>query len=267
MLQTRYLRACRLQVASAPGTAMEFRTRIRFKINKDSTSLSNKSQIEIYNLNDDSISFIQKDNCTAILYAGYGSYDQIIFTGDIILPLKKERRGSDKITHIELGDGEKTLSQSTLDISVKKGASLESLLDKAISSMNNITTGALRFENVDLSSALSYSGSSRDFLNMMSKDYGFQWQITDGALNIYPDADQIQTRAVVLTSKTGLIEAQKSDKNIVGKALLNPGISPGRPVDIRGLEVNSTCTIKEVHHEGDSVQGPWFTNFIGEPRL
>lgn len=273
-----FQRNARLQVGR-PGSkeGKEFKTALRFVIEKDEYSVSNKAKIAIYNLSKSSASWLEDPANIVRLFCGYGTYDEQVFIGDLIPPIKTERDGANLVTVIECGDAELALKSSKIDISLKKGQSLSELIPLAREALG-VGLGPLRGDlTKPISRAYTFSGTVRDMLNEITSDLGLVWSIQDMELQIYPKDDHIRTQAIVLDSNTGLFDGlSKSQNLIVGKCLLNPKIRPGRIVHIKskifsnivnsagGKNGEGFFKVTKVRISGETNGNVWESEFQGE---
>jgi hypothetical protein len=63
------------------------------------------------------------------------------------------------------------------------------------------------------------------------------------------------------------VDEPQIDKNgkIVGKALLNPDLLPGRVFRVESTRVTGNFLCEKTQHKGTSDGGDWFVEFVGAP--
>ena len=107
-----YLRICNVKVFDKQGAGRDYTgLRCKFEIEKTSESLPNASKIDIFNLNQDSRTFVEGDETSIEISAGYPNALEIIGTGQVVSPNKtvSRQKHPDWITTIEFTDGGKAL--------------------------------------------------------------------------------------------------------------------------------------------------------------
>lgn len=276
-MSIQFLRRARVQVGLPGSQGREFKNGIRFEIEKDEKPKSNKAEIGLYNISAQSMSWLETKDSIIRLFTGYGNFDEQTFIGNIVLPISRYREGNDVITMFGAGDSESTLNTATIEVSLKKGETIEPLISQAREALG-VSLGPIRGDlNKPLSRGYSFSGTVRDLLNEITADAGLTWSIQDNELQIYPKKDRIRTQAVVISPETGLLgDLAKSEKLIVGRALLNPKIRPGRVILLRsknfsglinsfgGRDGQGFFKVKRVRHTGDTEKLRWDSIFEGE---
>lgn len=274
-----FLRSATLEVGRPGSQGRLFKTRITFKIEQTDTSISNKAQIQVYNLSPQSLSFLESNDLVAILNVGYGERLEQLLIGDVIQPVKMRKVGPDRITQIAIGDGEKTLVRTSINATARPGQTYGPVIEAAINALG-VARGPIRGINAEpLRRGYSYSGSVRDLLNEITETLGLNWSIQNNALQILPKTEYIRTEAVVLSPQTGLLgELSKSERFIVGRSLLNAKIRPRVPLKIISKRFASVVasfsgptieaaagqgffSVDKVFHAGDSDGGLWESEF------
>lgn len=262
--------------AGKPGEkGIRITTRISFSVKKTDTGFSNKATIKAWNLSEESITGIQKNGTVIRLSVKEGSLNQILFTGDID-ETRIISQGPDDILEIQTGDGEKKL-MSFMEFSLDRGQTWKSVLNLAAQALG-VPLGTVKgLPEQTLKRAYSFSGPAKNMLDSLAKKYDLNWSVQNGILQILPASEALKTSAVVLNKKTGLTDGLTRDSNkklIKGKSQLNPGITPGRILqitsekyggvidDLTGLTTGSGLfKTTEVSHRGDSGGSPWESSF------
>lgn len=256
---------------------------ITFRIEKTSEPSPNKSQIDIYNLNPDTISLLKKQGAKMVLEAGYGGIlsaekptSEIIFVGDVVKS-KTTKRGPDYITTIENGDGLAAYQTSNFEGSFAPGASIPGIIDLVIGSFG-LGKGEVSGVDGQVLNGATFSGSSRDVMNDLAGKTNTEWSIQNGLVQMVPINRYTNLPVIVLQSignphdptNTGLIGSptlsgfnNSKEKKFAGiefTSLLQPGIVPGRRVQISSKFVpKGIYVVKKVTHNGDTRSGPWYS--------
>lgn len=261
---------------SGESTGLQFNTRVTFEIEKTLESTSNKGKIGIYNLNQDSQSFLEQNDLQVELYAGYEEQVEQLFIGDI-KRVNRTRSGPDIIASIECGDGEKKIEESTYTGSFAPGSTNIQVLNAAIKALG-VTIGTVQDLKSDVfQGGFVFAGQVKKLLNQLTKDQKLQWSIQDGELIIIGKGKVTAEEGPLITSETGMIGfPSKTEKGIQFKSLLNPKIRPGRMVQIKTLQyaeaqdagptnpkillnkaASGNFKVTKVKHSGDSMTGNW----------
>lgn len=232
--------------------------RISFNIEKSSESNPNVSKISIYNLNPTNRAFLESEKLQVVLSAGYETYQEIIFAGDI-RKASSMRTGPDWVTTIESGDGEAALTEVTTDKSYGPGTDLKTVFNDLIGGLG------LSKGNVDLSgvtatvqNGLTVSGRNKEQLDELTKKQGLEWSVQNGAVQVTKQGAATQVEAVLISPETGLIGAPaKREKGIEFTAALNPKLVPGRSVQVQGSAINGVYVVRKATFDGDTREGNW----------
>jgi len=258
-----YLRNARLTVG-----ARKFQTRISFNIKKNSTGQSsNKGKISVYNLSEDSRSFIEKGKDLIMkLEAGYSGNYAVIYLGDI-KKTEHTRSGPDVITTFECGDGEKRLTDAHLEISMGPDSQFNQVINAAVMAMG-ISRGVIKnIPQTAYKNGFSFSGKVSDLLDRLAKKEGLEWSVQDNALQIFPKGQDTGETAVLLNERTGLLGVpNKTAEGFIAKCLLNGDIAPGRQVQVESkfLTGKAVFIAEKVSHVGDTIEGDYMTTVEGK---
>lgn len=261
-----YLRNARLSIAGK-----EFKTRIAFNIEKSTDGKSaNKSKVSVYNLSEDSRSFIEKNIDSLMkLEAGYSGNYSVLYLGDV-KKVEHSRSGPDVITTIESGEGEKKLIESHIEISLGPDAKVNQVVNAAISSLG-IDRGVIKsIPQTAYKNGFTFSGKVSDLLDRIAKKEGLEWSVQTNALQIFPAGQDTGETAVLLNERTGLLGVpNKTEKGFVAKSLLNPDIVPGRQVQVESKFLTGTAVFiaEKVTHVGDVDEGDYVTTVEGKGKL
>lgn len=283
---TIYQKAERLSPASqvVPLDAIQPKTRLKFDIKKTTDSSSNKAKITIYNLAPTSRAFLEKDNLVVLLKAGYLGGIARIFFGDLKRKIT-ERKGPDVFTEMECGDTEDLLTDKKIQLSLGKDATLQQVLNFALGELGLTPERISGFKDKVFKNGFTFSGTVTNLIDYITTESDQDWSIQDGELQILGKDLATSETAVVVSPETGLIGfPTKTKDGIEFKSLLNPGIRPGRVVQVRskqfrglfgvGADGGGSRAIAEsggftkaalVHHKGDTRGAEWSTKCEGVP--
>lgn len=234
--------------------------KIIFDIEKNSVSSSNKSKIQIYNLNQDSRKLFVKDVLIK-LDAGYNGLIDSIFFGNSVARVSTERKGPDFVTTFELGDGERELYTGFINDSFPPATPVsfvvQALLAELDLSKGNIFSLPVGVYN----NGYVAIGSIKQNLDRILDANGLQWHVSNGKVNIYPKTSGNAQTAIVINQATGMIgtpsQGEGGDNIVQFTSLLNPGLVPGQAVSLTSENFNGVYSIRNCHFEGDTHGNKW----------
>lgn len=101
-------RQYRLAAGKAGSTGFEIGSgkrplHVSFSVEKADTNSQNTAKVTIWNLSDEHLAELSKNDCVVVLHAGYGDTRPLIFTGVVTFATTKAD-GADRSTEIELVD-------------------------------------------------------------------------------------------------------------------------------------------------------------------
>lgn len=245
-----------------PVDARKFLTRLVFVVEQDESSNSNKAKIQVYNLSEDSRTFLEQDNLVVFLNAGYESGVSNLFFGDL-QRFEETRVGPDIITTLECADAQNILRAANIQIGLGPGATNRQVLSMAAKKLNVAIAQIEQIPLISYTQGFSFSGQVKEVLNQITKTVGFTWSIQNGELIILSKEGTDKQEAVVFSPETGPISYPSKDKETVKfENLLNPKVRPGRAGILQSKRfkdpAGAKLKVNKATFEGDtSGQGPW----------
>lgn len=265
---------------------------IAFKIQKSSTKEPNKAEIKIYNLADDTRGRIQKQRdffgehpVRLSLEAGYTDNLTLIFSGDIHT-IYSQREEADIVTTFGSADGIAQIRTARVAFGVKPGTTVRDVL-KQIAMKGGLSVGNLDKAlsgNVtikDLGSTFPegtvVDGSAYDELTRIAEAAGYEVSIQNGVLQVKPKGKALDDKAIELSSESGLVESPSietsqdpakqatGDKFVHAKALLVPGIFPGRRIKLVSEGFNGEYEVMVVEYSGELAGQDWYADMKLRP--
>ena len=279
-----YKRAYELTITTSDGDVRIIRDlRISFDITKSTLGIPNMAIIELHNPNNATLVALQKKYTKISLNAGYEGSLRLIFKGDV-RNVFQPHGGVDRSAIVYSGDGHRDWLNSTFNKTFAESVSIKTAIIDVIKSFKNLTIGII--EGVpDVADKLlgqTLSGSSKDILDTFAGQYGFEWSIQDGEINVVPIEEPLTgTDAIVITSATGMIGSPTiTEIGVDVTTLLNPRIAPNVAFKIESIastsalpnltrrEVRKTNAtglykVREVMFKGDSREGAWLATIRG----
>lgn len=267
--------------------------RVQFRVVKHLRRQPNTCDITISNLSQNSRAALQKKKrVKVILEAGYLSNIAQIFAG--------ESRFVDQVldhatwnTKIECGDGERAYSYARVAESFKPGTKVSDVVEAVAKQMGATVTGhidELRATPEQFLNGFVAFGKTANELDTLLRSLGFTWSMQDGQVQVLQDAVASGEPVIRLAPDTGLIgspehgspdkdvplpqvstSAEDVDFSFAAKkkqgpavlkvrSLLQPGLRPGRRVQVQSRDVNGIFRIEQVTHSGDTAGGDWYSD-------
>ena len=239
--------------------------RIVFNIKKTRTSEQNKSEIKIYNLSETSRSKIKDEGKHLKLYAGYKDDIGLIFRGDI-REVYHIKDGADIITHISAGDGDNSITNTSVNKTIKRGTPLIDKLNYLVGLLApDIKKG--KFVGVDglegNKTATTFTGKVRDELDRLAEKYDFEYTIENHILNIVRNK-QNTGLSEIISPETGMIGVPIARENnkVEVKCLLNNKLKCNDLFRLESKFIKRDYRIEALTFEGDNYSTNTWINKI-----
>lgn len=248
---------------------------LSFKVDKDLAAKPNKAEIHIWNLTEAHRSAIEQmtDGVPCIIEAGYVESTSSIFVGTLRSSLSVIE-GSDIITTLESGDGEKATRKARVNLTVKPKTPTTDILKLAAKSLGvgegnlNQAIGQINAAGFAtfFSAGTVLSGSAAREMSNLCRALGLTWSIQDGKLQILQLTKTLDGEAIKLGSSTGMIGTPSVDSKGVLKvrALMIPNVFPGRKLVLDGARLKGQYRIEKTTHAGDTFGGDWYVDIEGK---
>lgn len=254
--------------------------RMTFEVQRNLRPEPNTASLAIYNLSEDSRKKLQQKLVPVTIEAGYRGNISQLFKGTM-RNVSSTKDGVDWITRMEAGDGRTTFREARILKSFKKADYKQTVMAIA-----DVLTAAKEIGKGNLEEALSKSpaintwaarpvvlkGLAVEQFDKYMAAGGFEWSIQDGQLQVSLVGEAFGATAILLSQSTGLIgspeigetSSGKTKKNkrtmVKARSLLQPGLVPGRKVDIRSQQVTGLFRVELVRASGDNYGQDWYSD-------
>lgn len=262
-----------------PGGISRHEIKIAFNISKGISSSANTAEIEIWNLKESSRNSMGKEFDEITLEAGYmppqggAGNVGVIFKGNI-RDVEHTRDGSNIVTRISCGDGDKALRRATISKSYRKGTPVKEVVEDIYKELEKqgVKRGEWKFpDDMEQSFKRPYAtcGSCAREMDTLGRGRQFYWNIQNGTMEIIPGDGFIGT-IVSITPQSGMIGVPTiTDNGVKVSALLNPEIRPNRRVQVESqvLEMNAAngvYRVSQCDYSGDNREGEFRVDVTGE---
>lgn len=278
MSTEQFNRKVTVRVGRAGEEGKEFEgLRISFQVSKTLEIAPNPASIIIYNLSEESRTFVRQPRNRVVLTAGYEGSEKVIYQGDVASVVDKRDR-ADWATLINAGDGESSYQNTIVDRSFGPGAKVGPILDQLIEAtglVKGFVTSTFK-KTDEYPNGLSLSGFARDHLTEILNKQNLTWSVQDNAIQVLGRGEFTQSEVVVISPETGLVgspqrktvvrpdlvkplngKVQESGVNFI--ALLNPNLVPGRRVQVVSRQLNGVFVVQKVTHRGDTHENDYYS--------
>ena len=263
-MSSQFQRSCRVTI----GTIQIVGLATRFEIKKNLKNQPNEANIRILNLQTSTRKAIESaKSLPCKVEAGYGTDLHTLFSGNVRRKYSVVD-GNDIITTIAAGESDVAYTTQRMQLQIAKGASAKQILIAA-GQLMGATIGNLA--NLDVvgraaGSATQIHGNAGANFTQLCRAYGYEWSIQNNALQVLPIGKTLPSVQIVqLTPASGLVGSPSVDNKGVMKAraLIQPGLLPGRGVSVQAFGVKGTFRIEEVVFTGDTWGVEWYTDISG----
>lgn len=275
-------RVVKADIVSATGRTIEItKLRVAFSINLSSQSDPNVAEIQIYNLNEQSLAFLEQKELKIVLSCGYETSIgdlKVVFDGEI-QNSTISKNGQDRVATLFCGDADTGINLGQFQKTYRAGYAIKDIIKDLASSMGVIVLD----ENLALIPTDSFInsyvavGPTKKTLDDLFKKIGMEWYVLKNVFYAANRADIDYVNAININSKTGMIGTpmKQNDKNATDStteqgihvnSVLNPDILPGVTVNIESkfgsVDTLGYFTVKEVKIQGDTHAQPWHSKFL-----
>lgn len=229
-----------------------------FKAKKTSRSAPNKATLTLYNLSEDSRSFIEARGERCVVEAGYGGEYSVIFRGDI-RDVEHTRERTEWQTTMELGDGERDLEQTHIELAFAPGTTAAQVWRRVTEQLGLGTGDLSALPDWEVTQGYAGYGNVRDVLDELAGRWAAAWSVQDGSLVLTDEDAPTTESAVLLTPDTGLIGVpRKRKRRWEVKSLLIPGIRPRRQVRVESRALTGNLLCRQVSYDLDTHGKNWY---------
>lgn len=261
---------------------------ISFDIIKDLTNKTNKCSLEIRNLSTASAKKIEREDSICILEVGYSEDIGLrrIFIG-YILTANTVASGAERLTKLELADGQIPVRDSRVSLSYADAVSRKKCIDDCVKDMGLTVKYAEDCEFTTFANGFSFIGAARTCLDKICAGSNLQWSIQNNVVQVIKKGQSNNNKqdAIKLSYQSGLVgfverivkgpkkadKKKKKESKKSGsaprekkagwklKCLLQPTLSPADLIYIESANVTGWFKIETLHHKGNYRGNEWYT--------
>lgn len=231
-----------------------------------SAKVANSAEVTVFNLSTSNRKRLQAlQNVFVSLEAGFDGHNSLIFRGDL-REAWSHREGTNWITEVSSASAIKQRKSARVNTAFPAGTSVATVLEhcaKALQiGMGNVEKVAPRAKLWNVSppaftTGYVASGDAVSQLDRVCRSCGLEWSIQDNQLQLLDRGKSLAEDGIILGPGSGLLESPELGKGGVVrcKALMIPGLYPGRRVELHTEHVQGVYRIETTHHKGGFDEG------------
>lgn len=207
--------------------------------------------------------------------AGYqGTGMSLLFYGQLREVFSRPERDGSWVTVLRSGDGDHA-TRARATYGFRPGVSMARVVEELTKEMGiglgnapkQLAGAQLAGLGATIGRGAAFEGAAGEQLDAVLRSAGLEWSIQDNALSVTPIGKSIDSQGVLLTPQTGLIDVPTTDEkgNLQARALLLPGLVPGRRVKVRSSTVQGVWRMERVRYTGDTHGPDWTAELEGTP--
>lgn len=235
----------------------------------------NTCELTVYNLNPEHRSALEElrpkvgdpRGIPCKIDAGYkDNQTSNIWLGDL-RTVESYKDGSDWLTVLGSGDGEKAFQTSRINVPMGPGTTATTALTAIAKSLGvglgNVATAAAEIEAKGFSSKLAHgmviSGQASRQMTDFARSAGLEWSIQDGSLQFVRRGATMPGQAVLLSPATGMLGSPTVDNEgvLTVRMLMIPDIRPGVLLVIDSERIQGGYRIETASWVFDTFGGSW----------
>lgn len=269
-------------------------TNIQFEVKKDNSKEPNKGYVTIYNLSDETVSYLdsnQRESIAIVLEAGFDGENQIIFSGTVEF-VQDKWDGNTRQTKMILGDATTNLTTAKTARSYKKGTSLDTVLNDLISDLKLPVGKVVKFGNQTLQQSMAFTGNAANNLDRLAKNTGSTFSVQDGAVYWTTQGKRFKNAVFEISAESGMHDSPtpqnpepakrrlakkakskrkskkphqttraeiKEDAGLVVTTQINGAIIPESTIYLKSIKYTGFYKVVYLTHKGELEGGDWVT--------
>ncbi len=252
--------------------------RMRFNCEYQADGFVSLLEIELYNLNKNTVNEVLIRDTEFTFSAGYEDDSPVIFKGQV-RNVFTFRDDVDLVTTILAGGSDQQLRERLVYTTLTDARSLTEVIRDYLR-IAKIQEGQIDIKETAIKKPISKADNFLNTMRSLAAEYKFNWFIYNNEFYAY-DKNRHPNRGVYkISSGTGLLEVPiLTDQGIDVRTLMEPSVRPQDryEVESEGLSVSQLATsfvaarnnvrgqqtVFEVRHFGDTHSNQWYTELRG----
>lgn len=179
---------------------------IEFEVKKDNSKDPNKGYVTLYNLSDETVSYLdanQRESIAIVLEAGFDGENQTIFSGTVEF-VQDKWDGHTRQTKMILGDATTNIMTAKTARSYKKGTPLDTVLNDLISDLKLPIGKVVKFGGQTLQQSMAFTGNAANNLERLAKNTGSTFSVQDGAVYWTTQGKRFKNAVFEISAESGM---------------------------------------------------------------
>ena len=179
---------------------------IEFEVKKDNSKDPNKGYVTIYNLSDETVSYLdanQRESLAIVLEAGFDGENQMLFSGTVEF-VQDKWDGNTRQTKMILGDATTNIMTAKTARSYKKGTPLDTVLNDLISDLKLPIGKVVKFGNKTLQQSMAFTGNAANNLERLARNTGSTFSVQDGAVYWTTQGKRFKNAVFEISAESGM---------------------------------------------------------------
>lgn len=267
---------------------------IEFEVKKDNSKEPNKGYVTIYNLSDETVSYLdanQRESIAIVLEAGFDGENQTIFSGTVEF-VQDKWDGNTRQTKMILGDATVNIKTAKTSRSYKKGTPIDTVVSDLASDMKLPVGKIVKFGDQTLQHSMSFTGLAANNLERLAKNTGSTFSVQDGAVYWTTQGKRFQRAVFEISAESGMHDSPtpqnpepakrrkekrakskkksskphvptsaeiKEDAGLVVVTEMNGAIIPESTVFLKSQKYTGFYKVVYLTHKGQLEGGDWIT--------
>lgn len=209
------------------------------------------------------------------LAAGYqGNGMSLLFYGQLREVFSRPESDGSWVTVLRSGDGDRA-TRARATFGFRPGVSISRVVESLAGEMGiglgnagkQLAVAQLVGLGATIGRGATFEGAAPEQLDALLRSAGYEWSIQDNTLQVVPIGKSLDALGVVLSPQTGLVDVPTIDEkgNLQARALLLPGLVPGRRVKVRSSTIRGVWRLEKVRYVGDTFGQDWVAEIEGTP--
>jgi hypothetical protein len=209
------------------------------------------------------------------LAAGYAASGMsLLFYGQLREVFSRPESDGSWVTILRSGDGDRA-TRARATFGFRPGVSITRIVEALTKEMGvglgnaskQLLSARLTGLGATIGRGATFEGAAPEQLDAVLRSAGYEWSIQDNALQVVPVGKSLDSQGVLLSPQTGLVDVPTTDEkgNLQARALLLPGLVPGRRVKVRSSTIRGVWRLERVRYIGDTHGQDWVAELEGTP--
>lgn len=250
------------------GVAREWsKVFVDFAVSKVLGKAPNTATINLYNLGQESLTWLESPGHMVQLLAG-AEVPGMVFYGEINAKrgVETKRQGADIVTTIKAQDGKRVIQSGYFTGSYPPGVTRTQILTDALAA-EGIASGYMHpLPERTYEAGASFSAPLHKVLDELYAGEIATWSVQNKVFQLVALGAPVAGTAPIISESTGMIGApERTIKGVKVSTLLDGTLEPGGGFVVSAAKWSGSAKITKLDHRGDTDGRQWQTDLVGVP--